>query len=249
MRHVTEVSLTQVVKLLEGLFFLTLGLLSIPFIWQALQQYQAKDSSFKRAEVPVGVEFPTFSFCFHPPNGYKNSNDKLPFHDYVLGKNFNISYYANSTWFTITSEGTKFNNISAETLQVQYVQTYFVCYKINSTAPEWRGNARGIKINFEPWVPKAELPRIVEFYLSSEHNVYTITFGKRMNGKVLKYVSTLGKWSGMGIKAEKFIYLKETSNCTDKSFWEIWEPFYANYHGFEKCPRKCAAISLPNNRY
>ena len=30
------------------------------------------------------------------------------------------------------------------------------------------------------WVPKAELPRIVEFHLSSEHNVYTITFGKRM---------------------------------------------------------------------
>ena len=54
--------------------------------------------------------------------------------------------------------------------------------------------------------------------------------------QVLKYVFTLGKWSGMGIKAEKFIYLKETSNCTDKSFREIWEPFYANYHGFEKCP-------------
>ena len=70
-----------------------------------------------------------------------------------------------------------------------------------------------------------------------------------MNGKILTYVTQMGKMSMMGIKAEKFDYLKDTSQCVDKSFWEIWEPVYVNYPGFEKCPRKCAGITLPNNRY
>ena len=64
---------------------------------------------------------------------------------------------------------------------------------------------RGIKINFEPWFPKEKLPRKIHFYLSSEHNSYTITFGKMMNGKILTYVTQLGKLSMMGIKAGKFI--------------------------------------------
>ena len=121
--------------------------------------------------------------------------------------------------------------------------------QVKTNAPYWRGNVRGVMINFEPWFPKDKLPRIVEFYLSSEHNSYTVTFGKRMNGKVLRYVSPLRKWAMMGITAEKFVYLKETSQCSDESFWEIWEPRYANYPGFEECPRRCAAITLPNNRY
>ena len=192
--------------------------------------------------------YPTYSFCLYPPDDYKRSEVELPFHDYVLGKTFNISYYTEGFWFEITSEGNKYNNVSGETLNVKLITQLFTCYKINSTSSDFRGTGRGLKINFEPWFPKEKLPKLVKFFLSSEHNVYTITFGKRMNGKMLEFETKLGTWSGLTIKAEKFIYLKETSKCTDQSFWEMWEPAYAN-KVFEKCPKRCAAITLPNNRY
>ena len=86
------------------------------------------------------------------------------------------------------------------------------------------------------------------FYVTSDQNAYSVTFQKRMNGKVLKDEMAMGNWVSMSITVEKFQYLKEKLSCSDKSFWELWEPIYSNYPGFEKCPKKCAAISLPNNR-
>ena len=247
---IIEISCNTVVTLIEGIFFLALSLATIPFTWQAFVQYESKVTSFQRAEVPIdGSEIPTFSFCFGEPFNYNRSQIDLPLFDYVLGKTFNISYYVDLAFFNITSEGDKFIEASGEQLNVQWVRTYHVCYKVSSTAKEWRGYARGIRINFEPWFPKEKLPPSVEFFLTSEHNAYTITFGKRMNGKSFKYRIDLGTQAMFGITAEKYIYLKETSQCTDKSFWEIWEPYYANYPGFEKCPKRCAAITLPNNRY
>ena len=245
-----HLSCNTVVTLIEGIIFLLLSLATIPFTWQAFIQYESKATSFQiRAEVPNdGSEIPTWSFCFYPPLSYNGSTVDLPFHDYVLGKNFNISYRANSTWFNITSEGNTFHKASGEHINVQLIMTTFVCYKLNSTSSVWKGYARGIRLNFASWFPKEKLPWLVYFHLTSEHNAYSITFGKRMNGKMLTHKTKLGRQSMMGITGEKYIYLKETSQCTDKSFWEIWEPFYANYPGFEKCPKRCAAVTLPNNR-
>ena len=49
-------------------------------------------------------------------------------------------------------------------------------------------------------------------------------------------------------RGQKFVYLPETSECTDLSFWKLWESHYSHYSGFDKCPRKCSAITLPQNR-
>ena len=143
LRRRMKISCNTIVRLIEGLFFLALSLATIPFTWQAFLQHQSKDTSFKLLEVPIdGTKIATFTFCFHPPFDYNKSEVELPFHDYVLGKNSNISYYANGTWFRITSEGNKYNHNSKENLNVQLITTFFVCYKINSTASSWRGNVR-----------------------------------------------------------------------------------------------------------
>ena len=77
------------VKVFEKLFFIALTLATIPFTWQAFVQYQSKDTSFKRREVPIdGSEVPALSFCFHPPDEYNSSEVNLPFHDYVFGEKF-----------------------------------------------------------------------------------------------------------------------------------------------------------------
>ena len=123
------------------------------------------------------------------------------------------------------------------------------CYKVNATAPDFIGSVRGLRLNFASYLNETELPLEVTYHLTSEDNAYSVTFDKRMNGNVLKHQGKMGHWALLSIKAEKFIYLKEASGCIDLSFWEMWEPAYSTYSGFDKCPKKCAAISLPNNRY
>ena len=97
-----------------------MSLATIPITWQAYVHYRSKDTSFKRAEVPVDT-YPTYSFCLHPPDDYEKSKVELPFHDFVLGKTFNISYYTEGFWLEFISEGDKYNNVSGETLTVKLI--------------------------------------------------------------------------------------------------------------------------------
>ena len=232
-------------KSLEWTLYFGLCLTSFAFIWQAMVQYQSKDTSFKMNEVPI-TDFPTITFCLEPPNF--TDSDHGPPYEYILGSEFKISYYANEFWFKIDSTGPKFNNHSLEEIFIEQIATNFVCYKINSTAPNMIGSVRGFNLTFRKSLPEEKLPKKLYFYVTSEQNAYSVTFQKRMNGKVLKHEMAMGNWVSMSINVEKFQYLKEKLSCSDKSFWELWEPIYSNYPGFEKCPKKCAAVSLPNNR-
>ena len=238
----------SLISILDGTLFLILLCAAIGFIWQAFLQYQSKDTSFKRAEKDV-KEFPTLTFCLIPPN--HDVPNWGPPYDYVLGKEFNISYAVideGVSWYNITSEGQLIISQYSETIHIKQIATNMNCYKVNANAPELIGSVRGVKLNFISSLNVSELPEKVPYHLTSEDNAYAVTFDKRMNGNVLKYEMKMGHWALLSIKAEKFKYLKETSGCTDLSFWEQWEPAYAGYSGFATCPKKCAAISLPNNR-
>ena len=236
-------------KFLDITLFLIFLSAAIGFIWQGLMQYLSKDTSFKRAEKPV-TELPTVTFCLKPPD-FKVS-DWGPPYDYVLGKNFNISYliYDDALkWTNISSEGRVNIAEYSETIQVLQVATNYNCYKFNTTGPKIIGVTRSLKLDFLSQMNKSKLPEEVLFTLTSEDNVYSVLFGKRMNGKTLQHTTKMGFWAVLSIKAEKFIYLKETSGCTDLSFWDQWEPIYSDFPGFENCLKKCSAVSLPNNRY
>ena len=233
---------------LDCTLFLILFCTAIIFIWQGVIQYISKATSFQRAERNVN-QFPTITFCLVRP---QNANFKHgPPFMYEIGKNFNISYAVivkDLYWVDIPSVGKLYINVSTETIYVEQITTKFICYKINSTAPEFKGHLRGIKINFLPSIESSDLPLQVDYTLSSEDNAYTVLFDQSMNGDVLRHYAKMGYWAVLNLKTEKFIYLKETSQCVDDSFWKLWEPFYSHYSGFENCPKKCAAISLPNNR-
>ena len=243
-----HISCNTIVTILDGVFFIGLCSAAVAFIWQALIQYRSKDTSFKRAEVPIGTIFPTFSFCLIPNDDDIPQADWGPPYEHILGRDFNFTYYVSGTWFPITSEGSTFVNVTEETLNVQMVATIYICYKVNSTAKVRNGYFRGIKIEFDKSIPVEKLPTNIEFYLTSEDNAYSILFGKKMNGKVLKRKHKLGDWAALSIRGQKFVYLPETSECTDLSFWKLWESHYSHYSGFDKCPRKCSAITLPQNR-
>ena len=130
---------------------------------------------------------------------------------------------------------------------MKLVQTYYLCYKVTLTLLNMDALYRGIWVDFLESFSEEDLPESVLLYLTSEDNAYSVTFEKPMNGKLLKVATTMGKWMMMSIRGEKFNYIQEGSGCIEKSFWKLYEPFYANHTGFEECPKRCAAISMPND--
>ena len=98
--------MVQLSKVLDGIVFALLFSAAIGFIYQSLVQYQSKDTSFKRAEIPVKSEdIPTFTFCLIPEGGFEWG----PPYPFILGRDFNISY------FMSTDENTEFLvNITTE---------------------------------------------------------------------------------------------------------------------------------------
>ena len=97
----------QLSKVLDGIVFALLFSAAIGFIYQSLVQYQSKDTSFKRAEIPVKSEdIPTITFCLIP----EGSIEWGPPYSFILGRDFNISYYMSTDENTeylmnITTEG------------------------------------------------------------------------------------------------------------------------------------------------
>ena len=82
--------MVQLSKVLDGIVFALLFSAAIGFIYQSLVQYQSKDTSFKRAEIPVKSEdVPTFIVCLVQPFPPYNWGPPYP---YILGRDFNISY-------------------------------------------------------------------------------------------------------------------------------------------------------------
>ena len=159
-----------------------------------------------------------------------------------------LSYFDGFEWLNFTSAETKFNNNTSERVTVDYMITFHSCFKVNASSPQIKGNVRGIKLIYNESAPKEDLPMNLIFHVTSEQNSYSALFGQFMNGEVIKHGTYLGHNVRFGLKSEKFVYLKEKSGCVDKSFWELWEPFYNNHENFEDCPEKCSAITLPNNR-
>ena len=189
-------------------------------------------------------DLPTITACQGSRFGF--FNDHKP--EYVLGENLTISYFDGFNWLNFTSAETKFNKNTSERVTVEYMITAHSCFKINAISSHIKGNVRGIKLIYYESTPKEDLPGNFEFYVTSEQNSYSALFGQFMNGNVIRHLTYLGDNVRFGIKSEKFVYLKEKSGCVDKSFWELWEPFYHNHENLKNCSEKCSAITLPNNR-
>ena len=198
-----------------------------------------------RYENPVGItDIPTVTVCISTGMSFMRP-------EYKLGKDFNLSYYTaintDYKWFTISSEGAKFNPDRNETLTTVYIQTRGkLCYKINQTNINPKIKIRGIKIIFDKSIRNP--PKIFKFMLTSEDNAYGVTLNKRMNGKFFQYTAKLGESAEVSIYAEKFFYLPEVSGCTNHSVWEIFEPVLYQKMVKNESLGNCSPISLPTDR-
>ena len=192
-------------------------------------------------------DLPTITVC----QGSKFGFFEAPKPEYVLGQNLTLLYFDGFEWINFTSAETKFNKNTkntSERVTVDYMITAFSCFKVTASSPKIKGNIRGIKLIYYESIPKEDQPTNFRFYVTSEQNSYSATYNKYMNGEVVTHFSYLGHNVRFGLKSEKFVYLKEKSGCVEKSFWELWAPFYYNHENFKNCSKKCSAITLPNNR-
>ena len=111
-----------------------------------------------------------------------------------------------------------------------------------------RDPQKGFRFRFEESFPEEMLPESIHIYVTSEQNAYGAPLNKFMNGDALKYDTKIRHNMKMSLKGEKFEYLQTKSGCTEQSFWNQWEPVYNDRAEFQKCPRKCSAISLPQRK-
>ena len=86
----------KVFRTIEWITFVGLCLLSIIFIWQVIDQFNSKDSSFKVQYEPI-KQHPTITFCFqrYMPNGTSYTSElrygqdfKIKFQTFKEGINY-----------------------------------------------------------------------------------------------------------------------------------------------------------------
>ena len=80
--------MAKCIHFVDWTLFLGLCFISLNFIWEVIEQYNSKDSSFKVYDVPI-TEHPTITFCF-----FKWRNNGTKFESQMkLGEQFKIKIY------------------------------------------------------------------------------------------------------------------------------------------------------------
>ena len=246
-------------KLLEWTLYLCLCIFSFIFMWQVLNQYQSKDTSFKEYEERIGKS-PTLVFCLSPHAKAKYSGDtnksileldsskKEWYVPYILGRDFNISlfHWSHDDFEIVDNFKVGTNNFTEEEyhqqmiLEVNEFKTmYFgTCYQIFSRTINigWR-----IYIGFNFNKNLTKVPSI-DAYVTSLENSYGVTYDTWNDGEELAK-KTISKVGGIKLRLKKLKYLKDDSHCSEQSFYQCFAERIEKAD-FGNCPRKCTHISL-----
>ena len=147
-------------------------------------------------------------------------------------------------------EGTEFLEIEPEwsdqfSLTIQRMRT---CYKITPKFKNYvhqKGQVGKLVITVDEAVDlETKFSKFV-IYLSSEAGSYGIESGSIWNGEPFMTELKLETQRGFAIKPKKSVYLKETSDCSHESFWELVEPKFVSEVG-DLCPLPCTPLGTPN---
>ena len=127
-------------------------------------------------------------------------------------------------------------------------------YKITSSNPNYEHKnyqERLIQVQFSPTIEKEKLPAKVTFHFSSEENSYGVESKRFYDGEVFEVELERGKvympetFAHVIIKPKLRKVLQEKTGCSDKSYWEQFQPDYMAQVK-EKCPTACASRGIPD---
>ena len=131
-------------------------------------------------------------------------------------------------------------------------------YKITSSNPNYEHKnyqERLIQVVFNPSIPKEKLPTRVKFHFSSEENSYGVESKRFYDGEVFEAEIKRGISLGSFVLTDTFAHvivkpklrrvLREKTGCSDKSYWEQFQPDYIAQVK-EKCPSTCVSRGIPD---
>ena len=228
----------KVFRTIEWITFVGLCLLSIIFIWQVIDQFNSKDSSFKVQYEPI-KQHPTITFCFqrYMPNGTGYTSELK------YGQDFKMKFDNDESYF---KEGVNYRQKTSETFFLEKLSTWLsgTCYKLNTTLSIiTKGEFRNL--NFEFFKEFVEYERIPEMivYFTSEVNAYGITANVWIDGEPLTFKLKKNSELEVSLKQVKYIHLESKAKCRVEPFYEVYERLLLKTC-FSKCPNRCTTTSL-----
>ena len=233
--------------IVDWLAWIALIIGAIRFVNGVYFEYKTESTSIKMGRTKMKeIENPTITLCFQPYAKYSELNSlnisyldfldsKVPFKNlgmnwpefysrvtYQIGKDFRIFMYMNHGSYLL-----KYLFINKTTLTEPYsdyvdfekIYTLFAgpCYKITPKIKTSSGLQTIIILQFDESVPKLDIPRRSEMFLTSEENSYGAISSQWNAGDVFRLdIKPSKKYTyKLQLAVEKHEKLKWTSNCND----------------------------------
>ena len=225
--------LNLILKIIEWILFLGLCGVSAMLTKDVLEKFMDDKSSFSVEMQQINVQ-PTLTICF----------DSC-IHMLEYGIDFKLMYERDGNTAIEMKEN---DNTFLDGENIKLVRLANA-YKISSSNYTFRkGETRRVGITFFNDMQTIEISRLpyvsMKIFVTSEPNAYGVSMGKWMDGEFLEFDLTLSYASQVSLISERFQYLKQKSNCSEESFYEVWGKAYIDLIK-EKCNTTCATISLP----
>ena len=218
----------NVFKMIEWTMFICLFIVSIYFMWDVMNKYKSKDTSFKQYKKNL-TQYPTIVFSLDPWSC-------------EYGVDFNIIIDQHHK-LSIGNASINDNIISLEP-----VETVFGCYfkmqKI-SLSQEIKPTKFDILFKFNQSIPKEELP-LTKLYITSEENSYGIVMFNWLEGETLVYDAKPETMTEIILKGEQILSLPEKGECQKKSAYYCVATLIQTFD-CKNCSKRCILQSLYDN--
>ena len=218
----------NVFKILEWTILIFLFMVSISFMWDVMNKYNSKDTSFKQYKKSL-TEYPTIVFSFHP---WRCEYD-VDF-DIIIDQNHKLS---------LGNTSIDDNILTLESMETIY-GNYFKLKKI----PQSQGikpTKFNILFKFNQSIPKEKLP-LTQLYITSEENSYGIAVFNWLEGETLVYEVKPETMTEIILKGEQMILLPEKGECQENSAYHCVATLIQTFD-CKNCSKRCMPQYLYDN--
>ena len=219
----------NIFKIIEWTMFICLFIVSVYFMWDVMNKYKSKDTSFKKYKKNL-TEYPTIVFSFSPLWSY----------DY--GVDFNIiidQHYRLSLGNTSVHE----NIVKLESVETVF-GNYFKLQKI-PISKEIKPAKFNILFIFNQSIPREKLP-LTKLYITSEENSYGIFMFNWLEGETLAYDVKPETMTEIILKGEQTLSLSTKGECQEKSAYYCVASFIQAFD-CKNCSKGCIPQFLYDN--
>ena len=218
----------NVFKIIEWTILIFLLMVSISFMWDVMNKYNSKDTSFKQHKKSL-TEYPTIVFSFDPWS-------------YEYGVDFNIIIDQHHE-LELGNTSINGNIVLLEPIETIY-GNFFKLQKM-PYSKEIQPNKFNILFKFNESIPKEELP-LTKLYITSEENSYGIALFNWLEGETLVYDVKPETMTEIILKGEQILSLLAKGECQEKSAYHCAATLIQTFD-CKNCSKRCIPHYLYEN--